>query len=123
MDPKFYLDDGRPLLGVDEVMVALFEHQGNVGAAALAIERPRHRVQKLINETPTLQMFLMDLQETRIDKAEQVIDHYLNEGDFGAARLVVTTQGKQRGWTQRSEVTGKDGGAVTVVIEGPDANL
>jgi hypothetical protein len=121
---RIILDDSnRPLLGVDEVMVALLEHDGDVSAAAEAINRPRWKVQKLIDETPTLQMIAGDLQASIVDQAESVLKGALDNDDIGTARLVVTTLGKNRGWTPRQEMTGKDGRAVQVTIEGPDANL
>jgi hypothetical protein len=121
---RIILDDSnRPLLGVDEVMVALLEHDGDVSAAAETINRPRWKVQKLIDETPTLQMIAGDLQATLVDQAESILKSSLDKDDIGTARLVVTTLGKNRGWTTRQEMTGKDGQAVQVTIEGPDANL
>lgn len=120
---KIVDDQKRPPLSVDEVMLALAECGGNVSAAAEYLDRPRWRVQTLINETPTLQILMQDIEGSVVDKAVENIHDAVFTGDFNASRLVVTTLGKDRGWNTRSEVTGKDGGSVVVNIEGPDANL
>lgn len=120
-----YLEDDtkRPPVGVDEVLLGILELKGNVTAIAERLERPRWVVQKLINETPTLLVAAQDVTESRIDRSEMVIDAYVEKADLNAARLVVTTLGRNRGWTTRSEVTGKDGGAVVVQFEGPENDL
>lgn len=38
-----------------------------------------------------------------------VIAHHLKNQDLGAAKYVLSTQGKRQGWTERTEHTGADG--------------
>ena len=123
MPHTIYLDDQRPPLSVDEVLLALYENHGDMSAAAQSLGRPRHSVKNLVDRTPTLQLYVEDVKGEIYDCAKNVIVTAVKSGDLGAAKLVVTTLGKDDGWSTRQEHTGKDGEKLTVVIEGMDSQL
>ena len=49
------------------------------------------------------------VKERLLGKAAKTVYDLLGEGNLGAACFVLKTQGKPYGWTERTEVTGKDG--------------
>lgn len=122
--PKIRIDDTNlPPLGVDEILVALYENGNSIYRAAEALDRKRSTIQAIIDREPTLKLYLDDHRETRVDKAEEIIDVAIEAKDLGIAKMVVVHQGKNRGWSTRTEQTGKDGSPLQVVIEGLDAQL
>lgn len=94
---------------------------GNFGATAKAIEKrfkisySRQAVRQRALSKPDE---LNDIVESRLDDAESVMFDLLDSDDkrikFEAARFILLTQGKSRGYTTRQELTGADGGAVQV---------
>lgn len=56
------------------------------------------------------------------DMAESVVVRHLNDNALDAAKYVLSTRGKHRGWGQSTEISGPNGGPVaitTIVVERP----
>lgn len=49
-----------------------------------------------------------------VDMAELKLWNAVNEGDAWAVQFALRTLGKERGYVERSEVTGKEGGAIEI---------
>lgn len=92
-------------LDFDEVESALTETHGNLAAAALVLRVPRSRLQLYIKNNPGIQYVLDQINESTIDFAEQVIFDSLKDPllRYQAAKFVLQTKGKGRGWTTSPE--------------------
>lgn len=93
----------------EDVAVALIRTQGNFSASARLMNRSRRSVYTFIMQN----VFLRDLREDlRAEFLDAVEDAYMEDalkGVPGARHFFLTTLGKDRGYVQRQETTGKDG--------------
>jgi hypothetical protein len=112
---------GRPLkFALVEVERALRANAGNATAAAAALNnaaaaagQDRHVSRRAIcyqiEKTPRLQRARDDAVEEVLDVAEGVVMRSIAAGDANLALRFLELKGKNRGYTRRSEMTGKDG--------------
>jgi len=92
--------------------------KGNVAAIARALGTSRGTVWNRIQSSPALQSLLADARETMIDNAESSLYRAVLAGEAWAVCFFLKTQGKRRGYVERQEVTGAEGGAI--VMQWPD---
>ena len=92
--------------------------KGNVAAIARALGTSRGTVWNRIQASPALQTLLSDARETMLDNAESALYRAVLGGEAWAVCFFLKTQGKRRGYVERQEVTGADGGAI--VMRWPD---
>lgn len=64
-----------------------------------------------------LQNLIEDERETMLDLAESKLLSNIQKGDNASIFFYLKTQGKKRGYIERSEVTGKDGSSLLPSIE------
>jgi hypothetical protein len=67
---------------------------------------------KYINKMPTVRRAYQDECEAILDLAETKLLSAINEGDGIMIRYYLSTKGKQRGYTERTEISGPDGGPI-----------
>jgi hypothetical protein len=70
---------------------------------------------KFIDGSPTLTELYNDECESVLDMAESVLIKSIQGGDTQDAKWLLSKKGKQRGYGDSVEVTGKDGGPIYVV--------
>ena len=58
-----------------------------------------------------------------VDMAELKLWNAVNEGEAWAVQFALRTLGKDRGYVERSEVTGKDGGEVVIKVIYDDVDI
>lgn len=76
---------------------------------------------KYIRTMPTVQKAYDAECEAIIDMAESVVIKKIQSGDSADAKWYLTKKGKQRGYVDRQEITGKDGkDIITVSWDDPD---
>ena len=97
--------------GVDE---ALREAMGNQAAVARKFGVTRQAVASYIERHPVLQQAQRDIDESMLDNAESALYRDVIAGNFQAVKWYLATKGKARGYVERQEVTGSDGGPVQV---------
>jgi len=73
-----------------------------------------HATMARIEKTPSAMALYLSEREAIIDLAESRVVKSIAEGNTQDARYILSTIGKKRGYTERHEVTGKDGEAVKV---------
>ena len=95
-----------------DVAAALFAARGNLSFAARLLNRRRNRLRAYLDRSPEMLQLWDDIRDEVIDKVEQNCYDLALNGDPTSIRFVLSTIGKDRGWTQRTETTGKDGGAI-----------
>lgn len=86
--------------------------RGNTSAIGRAFGVTRQAVAAYIGRRPALVDLLKDCREERVDNAESALDLAVLRGEAWAVCFTLKTQGKDRGYTERHEHTGKDGGAM-----------
>ena len=98
----------------NQIIDALREKHGNLSAAARYLGCDRHTVTRYINTYPTVKAVADEERETLIDFAENQLFKQVQDGNITAIIFTLKTIGKSRGYVERQEVTGADGGAVVV---------
>ena len=73
---------------------------------------------KYIYEYPTVLQAYQDECEAVTDMAESVLIKSIREGDSADAKWWLSRKGRNRGFVERTELTGADGGAVQVEHKG-----
>lgn len=104
-----------PLIEVD-VYAALMWSKGNLSMAADLLNRPRRVLTDWIKGTPEMYQVLDEIRDRRLDTIQDKVIAQAELGDGTQARFVLTTLGKDRGFTTRVENTGKDGAPLEHVI-------
>ena len=79
----------------------------DLGCAAITIYRRAEKVQ-------AVQDTINNYRGKLVDKAELKLEQAVLNGEPWAIQMTLKTIGKSRGYVERQEVTGADGGAVTV---------
>lgn len=97
-----------------QIINALREKHGNLSAAARFLGCDRHTVARYINLYPSVKSVADEERETLIDFAENQLFKQVQDGNITAIIFTLKTIGKSRGYVERQEVTGADGGAVLV---------
>lgn len=101
-------------LTTKQIETAIQEKRGNVAAVARSLGVSREAIYKQIRKYKTLQGALDTARETMLDNAETALYDQALEGNTTALIFFLKTQGKSRGYTERSELTGADGGAINI---------
>jgi hypothetical protein len=108
----------RPLkYTVKQVERALKQSNGRMTDAARRLGCPAQRVYEYLKRFPALVEIRDECREALIDKAEDKLEQAVDAGNMGAVYFTLSTLGKNRGFTQRTEVAGPDGGPLKIVFE------
>lgn len=107
---------------IDEVKTALYEANGLIRVAAAMLAISPQALRARIKRNAELQNVLSEAREQIVDKAEESLWDCIKNRDPWAVALVLKTLGKSRGYVERQEVAGKDGGAIVVDWDGIDSN-
>ena len=98
----------------NQMIEALREKHGNLSAAARFLGCSRNTISRYIDLYPTVKAVADEERETLIDFAENQLFKQVQDGNITAIIFTLKTIGKSRGYVERQEVTGADGGAVMV---------
>lgn len=94
---------------------------GIVSSIALKVGCDWHTAKKYIDNYPTIKQAYDDECERVLDMAETELYKAIKSGDAQMIKYFLSTKGKRRGYVERQELTGKDGGAI-VINWGDNAN-
>jgi len=102
--------------GVTPEIVAqhIRDKRGNIAAVAVALHTSRQTVYRYIEKHAKLKDVLAESRESMLDMVESVLYSKALEGESWAVCFFLKTQGKSRGYIERSEVSGVDGSAIKV---------
>ena len=100
------------------VTAAIRDMNGNISAVARRLGVCRQTVYNYIERHPSVKDALVEARETMLDNAESVLYRAVLNGEAWAVCFFLKTQGKSRGYVERQEVTGADGGAI--IMQCPD---
>ena len=73
-----------------------------------------HTAQVYVNRWACTRAAYANEQESILDVAESKAYTLINEGDAGMIKWFLSRKGKGRGYTERTEITGADGGAIII---------
>lgn len=96
---------------------ALEETLGNVSAAASKLQVSRQAIYKRMAKEPALREAQADATERFLDLAEAALISQVKDGNMTAIIFTLKTKGKRRGWVERTEVTGAEGGAIEIDVD------
>lgn len=101
-------------LTTDKVIPKVHELRGNLSAVARALGVSRTTLYKFLQAHPTAQQAVEEARETMLDHAESMLYRKVLDGDTTALIFFLKTQGRRRGYVERVETTGRDGGPVQI---------
>lgn len=96
-------------LTIEEIGAVLKKKGGNIAETARALKVTRQAVHKRVSEDEGLKAIVTDAREALVDVAESQALRQIKKGNTAMIIFVLKTQGKDRGYIERSEITGKDG--------------
>lgn len=102
-----------------DVAVAALVFEGNLSLICRALGRSRSSLSGFVARNEMLVDLFNDVEQTFIDEIEVLHKEAARRGDLQSQRFFLTTKGKDRGYSTRTESTGKDAGPVQMhtVIE------
>lgn len=107
---------------LQEYYDALSQTKGNISACARLLNMRRSSLKERIDASPELRAKLEEVREEMLDKAEENVYDRVEQGDDAMTRFVLSTLGKERGYTQKTEVDNKHSfvgqGAVDRIMAG-----
>ena len=108
----------------EELISAIWAAQGKVTVAAQRLGCTARTIYNYANKYATVQNALDEARATwdekLVDLAELKLFQEVNDGSAWAIKYALSTKGKSRGYVERQEVTGADGGALNVVVRWPE---
>lgn len=93
--------------------------QGSAGIISTIARRVGcdwHTAKKYITDYPTIAQAYADECEKVTDLAETKLIEAINGGDLAAVKYYLSTKGKHRGYVERQEVSGADGGDINIKV-------
>lgn len=101
---------------VEKIAHAIKQAAGNVTMAARGLGVTREYIHRRIKKSAALQEVLQDEREALVDMAESALRKNVLEGDMTAIiwTLKASPAAKARGWSERQELTGANGGDIAV---------
>lgn len=100
--------------GAAEVIEAVKGSKGFVTTIAKALGCSRMHVYRLIEKYPTAKEALENEREGNKDFVEGKLMQQIDAGNITAIIFYLKTQGKDRGYIERTEITGAEGGPLKV---------
>jgi hypothetical protein len=100
---------------------ALRKANGYVTIAAQLLGCDPSTIHKRLNKSDALRQIQNDLDDRRLDTAELALDRAIQDREGWAVCFFLKTKGKKRGYVERVEQTGADGGDLTIKIKYEDA--
>lgn len=108
----------------EELINAIWAAQGKVTVAAQRLGCTVRTIYNYANKYATVQNAIDEARATwdekLVDLAELKLFQEVNDGNAWAIKYALSTKGKSRGYVERQEVTGADGGALNVVVRWPE---
>ena len=104
---------------LDEIEQALRDTKGMVSVAAKKLGFTRAALYERIQRSDRLKEVVGDEREAMTDTAELALHRAIVNGEAWATCFYLKTQGKSRGYVERQELTGANGGPIATTTQ-PD---
>lgn len=99
-----------------EAAEALREKKGFITQAAKRLGISRSQLHRLINAHPTVKAALVDAKEEMKDFAESKLFQGIANDNTALIIFFLKTRAKDRGYTERQEITGPGGGPIQIDV-------
>ena len=103
-----------------DVIAAIKGSKGIISQAARKLGCTRQTIYNYVENYATVREALENEREDLLDFVEGKLLGEINRGNITAIIFYLKTQGKHRGYVERQEHTGADGGALNVVVRWPE---
>src|SRR5512146_2891765 len=98
----------------EQFITAIANSAGIITTIAKRVGCDWHTAKKYIDNYPTIQQAYDDECEAVLDMAETELYKAVKGGKDWAVKYILATKGKRRGYVERQEISGKDGGPVVL---------
>lgn len=105
----------RRRLGKEKAIAAIKAANGVISVAARSLHASRSTLHRYINEDDDVRAAYDEANETVLDEVENVLVEQARAGDREQVRFYLRTKGRSRGYGDRQEITGADGGPIRVI--------
>lgn len=106
---------------IKEIEDAIKERRGNLAAVGRKLGVSRQAISKRVKENKRLQEVWEETRETMLDDAETSLYDEALSGNTTALIFFLKTQGKSRGYTEKTEVAHE--GGVTISLSWGDDDI
>lgn len=98
----------------NDLVDAIRKYNGNISAIARSFGVTRSAIYDYLEKRPELKLLVEEERETILDDVESELFKQAKRGNLTALIFFLKTQGKKRGYVERSEITGSEGAAIRV---------
>lgn len=105
----------KPRVPTEKIIAALRETNGLVSLAAKRVPCSRSTIDRRAQRVQAVREVIAECRDELVDVAELALRAAVTRQEPWAVALVLKTLGKGRGYVERQEVTGADGGPVEMV--------
>jgi hypothetical protein len=105
---------GKGLYTAEQFIKAIPGTGGIITSIARKVGCEWNTAKVYIEKYPTVKQAYENECETMLDMAEAELYKAVKSGKDWAIKYTLATKGKNRGFTERNEITGKDGGAIII---------
>lgn len=88
---------------------AFARSRGIIAPACRAISMTRQIYYKWLEDDPSFAEAVEAIRQEQIDTVESALLNKIDDGDTTAVIFYLKTKGKERGYSERTELTGRDG--------------
>lgn len=99
----------KPRLSKKRIATALTKYRGGVYLVASKLGVSHTTIYNYLKKYPDLNAIKESFSGELVDKAEYNLHEAVESGDPWAVKYALSTKGKDRGYTERQEITGADG--------------
>lgn len=96
----------------ERLLKALEASLGVVTDACKKVKLSRQTFYKYLKEDPDFKAAVLELEEVALDTAESALFNQIKEGNVTSIIFYLKTKGRRRGYVERQEISGPDGGPV-----------
>ena len=111
---------GKDLFTAAQFIAAIPGSGGIVTQIAKKVGCSWNTARKYIDNHPSVQQAYNDECEAILDMAEAALFKQVSQEEAWAVKYLLATKGKGRGYTERTELTGADGAAISLTSVGVD---
>lgn len=100
----------------DDIIKALEETRGTIYLAAERLGCSHKTIERRAKAVVAVRNVIERYRGRRVDVAELALDHALTIGEPWAIQFTLRTQGKNRGYVERTELTGVDNENIKITV-------
>ena len=100
-----------------QVIDALRKARGIMAVAAKLLGCTRYTVYNYIARYPTVAKAYQEQRDTIVDIAEGKLVAMLDAGEWPAVKYTLSTLGRNRGYVERQELSGPEGGPILIELD------